>query len=160
MLKIILPQYGLWYIAQGFKQSYHEYFKQIKDLNMESPEGFKSFLELAMPLALHEIEAIKKNLNSEYLCRELIQYINMTRFEEMFSPFPKYSELITKELLLHGEIKRGEVKEIINKEQRTSTQLIRDLIDLEYIKSDSPKGVIRLNFPLEIAQFIFQDVFK
>jgi Fic family protein len=155
MLKNILPQYGLWYIAQGFKQYSHEYFKHIKDVNIESPEDFKAFVEFVLPLVLEQIEAINQKLNNKYLYRELTRYIDMTRFETSYPSFPKHSELITKELLIRGEVARGDVKEIINREQRSATKLIKDLMDLEYIKSDSPKGNIRLNFPLEIADIIF-----
>ncbi|MBN2826133.1 MAG: Fic family protein, partial [Campylobacterales bacterium] len=121
----------------------------------------KAFIEFMLHIAIAQIKTTKKHLNISTLHQNLLNYINYSRLD--YTPqkaLPIHTETITKELLLRGEIKRGEVQEIIHREQRTATQLIKDLMALGYITSDTPKGVIRLKFSISMAEFIFPSLLK
>jgi len=73
-------------------------------------------------------------------------------------PLPKYSEFLLKELLIQGELSRGEVKGIIGAGETTARNLIKKLLELDYLESDSPKGAIRLRFNSYFASKIFPDL--
>ena len=63
-------------------------------------------------------------------------------------------------LLLRGEIRRGEVPPIINRQSRTSTDLVKSLIDMDLIQSDTPKGPIRLKFNTHLISYLFPGLIK
>ena len=93
------------------------------------------------------------------LHKRIEKYIHLSR-EGFFDdkPLPKYSELLFKELLIEGEIPRGKVMDIIHTKERTATSLIKKLIQMDYIESDTPKGVIRLKFNAHFASYIFPEL--
>jgi len=71
---------------------------------------------------------------------------------------PKYSELLLRALLVNGELPRGKVKDIIGRESKTASTLIRKLIDLEYIESDTSKSPIHIKFNSFFASKIFPEL--
>ncbi|MBN2824913.1 MAG: hypothetical protein JXQ76_06310 [Campylobacterales bacterium] len=161
MLKSLIPNYGLWYMMQGFNEKSQQYKQYTQDIEIDAFTKSKEFLEFMLKIALKQITTMQKYLTIEYLYTKLNDYISYSRLEYTPCPsLPKHTELLTKELLIKGEIKRGEVKGIINREQRSATQLIYKLLELDYITTDSPKGSIRLHFTIEMAQFIFPSLLE
>ncbi|KIM06527.1 MAG: hypothetical protein KU38_12970 [Sulfurovum sp. FS08-3] len=157
----LMPNYGLWNFTKGVYNNFEKYQQYNYESAIESWQNVEEFMELVCQSALMQINDMKEYLNITRLNQSFLHYIQYTRLDDTpMKPLPPHTEAITKELLLRGEIKRGEVRQIIHREQRTATQLIRDLIDLKYLKSDSPKGAIRLNFTMEMVHFMFPNFVK
>jgi len=53
---------------------------------------------------------------------------------------------------------RGDVKNIIGTKDRIASSLIKDLIDMDYLKSDTPRGKIRINFNAHFATQLFPEL--
>ncbi|MEA2027829.1 MAG: hypothetical protein U9N49_02495 [Campylobacterota bacterium] len=153
-----LPSYGVWYISKVLYQNSMELEKFAQDIERGYLTGFQEFM---FTIAQTEIQTVDSYLRLPYLYEKLMHYIEYTRspyYQD--TPLPKHTAILTKELLLRGEIKRGEVKHIIDKEQRTATNLISELLRQDYITTDSPKGAIRLKFNLQMATFVFPKVLR
>jgi len=143
-----LPSYGLWSIARG------AYLHPIAT----QPNHF---LETLSMMIEREIDLMQSYLQLPYLHEKLMHYIDHTRSSHYHGePLSKHTEILTKELLLRGEIKRGEVQKVIGKEQRTATTLIGELLKQDYITTNSPKGAIRLKFNLQIALSVFPQLIE
>jgi Fic family protein len=71
---------------------------------------------------------------------------------------PKYSSVLFKELLIQGELQRGKVKEIIGEKDRTATTLIKTLLEMDYLASDSSKGAIRLKLNASFASYLMPEL--
>jgi hypothetical protein len=152
-----LSSYGTWYFTKGIYQNSIEYEKYINDQETYPLEKFQTFM---LNIANSEINLLQSYLKLPYLYEKLMHYIDYTRspyYQNM--ALSKHTEVLTKELLLCGEIKRGDVQKIIGKEQRTATTLISELLKQDYITTDSPKGAIRLKFTMQIASFVFPKLF-
>ena len=71
---------------------------------------------------------------------------------------PKHSYSLLKELIIKGEIKRGEVQKVTGLKESASTKLIRELLKRGFIQSDTPKGEIRIKFSAKFAMRLFPDL--
>ena len=55
---------------------------------------------------------------------------------------------VLRELLVRGEIHRGEAERISGLKERTARDMLSQLLKEKLITSDSPKGKIRVTFPV------------
>ena len=109
--------------------------------------------------ALDQIEFMHKNLQLNSLAERIDKFVILANNKMLdIEPLPQYSAMLLKELLVKGEISRGEVKNIINKSDRTATTLIKTLIQREYIESDTPKSAIRLKFNTVFASYVMPNL--
>lgn len=166
-----LEGYGLWNISRGLARDtkgYHEYLSQadmVRQGNLDgrgalSTKGFKEYVKFMLDTALDQIEFMNKNLKLDTLTSRIDNFVEFSQ-KNMYGEsnvLPKYSELLLRALLVDGEIPRGKVKDIIGREAKTASTLIRKLIDLEYIESDTSKSPIRIKFNSFFASKIFPEL--
>lgn len=170
LLCINLEGYGLWNISRGLARDSDEYKKYLSLADMPlqgitdgkgplSLRGLSYYLKYMLTLALEQIEFMSKNLQLSSLGNKIDKYVMLSEQGVLGSePLPKYASVLFRELLIDGEIARGKVKEIINKKDRTATTLIKTLLQLDYIESDTPKSAIRLKLNTNFASFLMPDL--
>ncbi len=153
-----LEGYGLWNISRGLAREIKNYQSELKYADMIrqgskdgkgnlSLMGLSSYLKFMLQTALDQIDYMQHSLNLATLSSRMQIFIQNSQ-QGMYNqePLPKYTQALFNHLLIHGEVKRGEVKEIIGKQKTVATQLIKKLLEMNYLESDSPKGTIRLKF--------------
>lgn len=64
----------------------------------------------------------------------------------------KGSYPILRETLLSGEIERGRAPELTGYKERMARKTVSTLLEKGLLVSDSPKGNLRLGFPLEVVE--------
>ena len=121
-----------------------------------STKAFISYIKFMLDVALDQIDFMHKNLKMHSLHDRIENYVRLSQ-EGLFSTkaLPKYSELLFKELLIAGEIPRGKVKDIIHTKERTAASLRKELIEMDFLTSDTPKSAVRLKFNAHFASYIF-----
>lgn len=150
-------------------EEYENYFN-IKDddgngefwhTGLLSEESSKRYIKFMLDVALEQVNYTKEHLAIDKVYKNIQRYIHHSK-EGLFDhdPLPEYSILLFKELLLLGEIRRGDVDAIKNKEKRTRTTLNKSLKDMGLITSDSPKGPIRIMFNAHLISHIFPGLIK
>ncbi len=167
---IQLEGYGLWNISRGLARNSSEYKNNLGfadvprhgDMDGRGPlslKGLKIYIKFMLEVALDQVEYMEKVLQLRTLSQRIENYVIFSQ-RGMYpkDPLPKYSEFLLKDLLLRGEIPRGKVGSIINASASTATKLIRELIDLGFLESDTPKGAIRIKFNAHFASEIFPDL--
>ena len=167
---ITLEGYGLWNISRGLSRRSEEYKRYLALADMVrqgdldgrgslSAKGFKTYIKFMLEVALDQVDFMSQNLRMNSLSERIEKYIRLSK-EGLIGdkPLPKYSELLLKELLIAGEVSRGKVMNIIGTKERTATSLIRELLAMEYIESDTPRGPIRIKFNALFASYIFPDL--
>ena len=162
--------YGLWNIARGLARNSQEYQKHLSfadmpqqgatdDRGLLSLRGLQYYLKYMLSTALDQINFMNKNLQLSSLANRIDKFIVLVNNGMIdIEPFPKYTSLLLKELLIKGEIARGEVKNIIHKSDRTATSLIKTLTDRDYIESDTPKSAIRIKFNAKFASYLMPNL--
>ena len=153
-----LQGYGLWNISRGLAREIKNYQSELKYADMIrqgakdgkgnlSLMGLHSYLKFMLQTALDQINYMQHSLNLTTLSSRMQIFIQNSQ-QGMYNQkaLPKHTQPLFNHLLIHGEAKRGEVKEIIGKQKTVATQLIKELLEMNYLESDSPKGAIRLKF--------------
>lgn len=158
--------YGLWGISRAIKRNNVRYKKAILEADLEaksvnegqlSKDGLEKFIHLMLDIANEEVEFSISNF--EKLPNRMKNYVKLSQsgfFDE--EPLPKNSELLFEKLLIYGEFPRGEVRSLINKQERSATYFIKKLTKLDFIYSDSPRGNLKLNFNLHFASKLFPEL--
>ncbi len=167
---IDLKGYGLWNISRGLSRRSEDYKRYLALADMVrqgdldgrgalSSKGFKAYIKFMLEVALDQVDFMGQCLKMNSLYERIVKYVRLSQ-EGMFEmkPLPKYSELLFKELLISGEVPRGKVMHIINTKSRTATSLIKELITMDYLESDTPKSPIRLKFNAHFASYIFPEL--
>jgi Fic family protein len=170
MCHIGLEGYGLWNISRGLARNANEYKRYLSYADQKrqgdrdgrgqlSLKGLELYTKFMLEMALDQITYMNKMLQLNTLSSRIGKFIELSR-QGMYTiePMPKYSETLLKELLMQGEVSRGEVKSIIGAGETTARNLIKKLLELEYIESSSPKGAIRLKFNSYFASKIFPEL--
>lgn len=165
-----LEGYGLWNISRGLSRRSEDYKRYLALADMPrqgdldgrgalSTKAFISYIKFMLEVALDQVNFMNQNLKMNSLYERIERYIRLSK-EGFFDtkPLPKYSELLFKELLMVGEVSRGKVMDIIHTKERTATSLIKELTQLDFIESDTPKGAIRLKFNAHFASYIFPEL--
>ncbi len=170
LLHIHLEGYGLWNISRGLakdSRGYREYLAQADMVRQGdrdgrgalSSKGLQRFVKFMLETSLDQIKFMNECLRLDLLSSRIEKFVRLSQ-EGMYGRdiLPKYSELLLKELLIKGEIARGEVKYIIGTKDRTASTLIKKLIEMDYIESSTPKRPIRLKFNSFFASKVFPEL--
>lgn len=169
-LNIDIEGYGLWNISRGLARSNEEYKKNLAfgDMPLQSAtdgrgplslRGLKYYLRFMLETSLDQIKFMHKNLQLNSLAQRIDKFVVLANNKMLdIEPLPAYSAMLLKELLIKGELSRGEVKSIINKSDRTATTLIKTLIKREFIESNTPKSAIRLKFNSMFASYVMPNL--
>ena len=165
-----LEGYGLWNISRGLSRRSEDYKRYLALADMVrqgdldgrgalSTKAFISYIKFMLEIALDQVDFMNQNLKMNSLHKRIERYVRLSK-EGFFGtkPLPKYSELLFKELLMAGEVPRGKVMDIIHTKDRTATTLIKELIQMDFLESDTPKSAIRLKFNAHFASYIFPEL--
>lgn len=167
---IQLEGYGLWNISRGLARNTDAYKKYLAYADMErqgdrdgrgslSIKGLKSYIKFMLKIALDQVEYMGEVLRLQTLSQRVENYVKFSQ-QGMYpnEVLPKYSEFLLKELLMVGEMPRGKVQDVIHASERTARKLIKDLVRMNYLESDTPTGAIRIKFNAHFASVIFPNL--
>jgi len=170
ILNANIKGYGLWNISRGLARNNKAYRENLAFADMVqqgatdgrgplSLRGLKYYLQFMLEISLDQIDFMHKNLQLDTLANRIDKFVLLANNGLLnVEPFPKYSALLLKELLIKGAIARGDVKNIIHKSDRTATTLIKTLIQREYIESETPKGAIKIKFNAKFASYLMPNL--
>jgi Fic family protein len=165
-----LDGYGLWNISRGLARSSESYksYLALADMPRQgdydgrgalSMKSLKEFVRFMLEISLDQIEFMSKNLDLATLSNRMEKYVKLSQNDMLdIKPLPKYTLPLLKELLICGELQRGKVKEIIGTKDRVATYLIKDLLELGYIQSYTPKGAIRLKINAHFGSYLIPEL--
>lgn len=62
---------------------------------------------------------------------------------------------LLRDVLLRGEIARGEAVRITGKPERTARRIVAALLEGNLLTSETPKGTLRIAFPAKVVGYYF-----
>jgi Fic family protein len=168
LLGMKLEGYGLWNISRGLARESLEYKKHLASADIQKQgehdgrgvltnKGLKIFVRYMLKTALDQVNYMGKALKLETLNHKIEQYVKLSALVGD-EPLPKYSLPLFKELLICGELPRGKVKDIIGTKDRTASTLIKELIQKDFLESNTPKSPIKLKFNAHFASYLFPEL--
>jgi len=167
--------FGLWSVSRGLARKSAEYKAALADADSPrrndldgrgdlSNEALVRFCRFFLEVCLDQVEYMGGLLRLRELLDRIRQYVNM-RFSGMIPDPPSGMQLrrdaarMLQEVLIHGESSRGEVIAASGLKERTGRDLLGQLLKEELLISDSPKGSVRLGFPVHAAGWFFPDLY-
>lgn len=172
MKRVKLDSLGLWTLSRGFARKTDEYrgYLAIADAAREgdfdgrsnlSNIGLNRFCEFYFQVALDQITFMKELLQLENLRDRIIGYVhlrseNMLPHENTLRIEAKY---VLSEIMMRGEIARGEVKRISGLEERTARDLTSQLEREGLIKSTNHRAPLQFNIPSKVVGYYFPSLY-
>lgn len=140
-----------------------EYDSEPAKRNLQN-EGPIKFCRFFLEVCLDQVEYMEGLLRLEALVERIRRYVELRGYGMIPSPIGKKvlkteSARMLQEVLVQGEAARGMVIAASGLKERTGRSLLGQLLDEGLLVSDTPKGEVRLGFPIHAAGWFFPDLY-
>ncbi len=173
--RIPVHGFGLWSVSRGLARRNVDYKSALSradtprrnDLDGRgnlSNEGLINFCRFFLDVCLDQVEYMGDLLRLEELVERIRRYIELRSSGMIPGPAREKglkveSARMLQEVLVKGEAARGTVIEASGLKERTGRSLLGQLIAEGLLVSDTPKGDVRLGFPIHAAGWFFPDLY-
>lgn len=174
--RLPLQGYGLWNVSQGLARQRDAYMGALShadDHRLNDYDGrgnlsdraLVAFCRFFLETCLDQIDFMHSLLKTDGLLGHIEGYVSLRRAKLIPGPIPEYATLKTEaaymlqEVLLRGEVKRGEIIRVSGMAERTGRSVLKQLLDEGALVSDSPKGAVRMTFSIHVAGYLFPDLY-
>ncbi len=168
--------HGLWSVSRGLARRNADYKEALSwadaprrnDLDGRgglSNEGLVRFCRFFLEICLDQVEYMGAMLRLEELVLRVRNYVDL-RDRGMIpgpsgikKPLRAEASRMLQEVLVHGVLSRGDVLIASGLKERTGRNLLGFLLEEGLLVSDSPKGEVRLGFPIHAAGWFFPELY-
>ena len=168
--------YGLWSASRGLARRNADYKAALtradaprrNDLDGRgnlSNEGLIHFCRFFLEVCLDQVEYMGDLMKLEELIQRIRQYVDLRNRGIVPGPLGEKQPLrpeafgMLQEVLIHGNASRGDVIHASGLKERTGRNLLGMLLEEGLLISDTPKGEVRLGFPIHAAGWFFPELY-
>ena len=150
----------LWSVARGLARQEDKYkaILQAADTPRQgdldgrgslSEKALVKFCEFFLEICIDQVEYMSSLLDFKVLSERMRIHV-----EEMIAmkELPKGSYALLREALLIGEFERGKAQEITGLKDRAAREVLYALVKKGLLVSDTPRGAVRLGFPIDVVE--------
>ncbi|WP_319548452.1 hypothetical protein [Desulfogranum marinum] len=157
----------LWPVARGLARQKNEYkaILQAADAPRQgdldgrgslSQKTLVKFCEFFLKICIDQVEYMNILLDFKVLSERIrIHVEEMTAMKEL----PKGSYTLLREALLIGEFQKGKAQEITGFKDRAAREVLYALVKKGLLVSDTPRGPVRLGFPIDVVERWFPQLY-
>jgi Fic family protein len=150
----------LWSVARGLARRKDDYKALLQaadeprrgDLDGRgtlSQEALIDFCRFFLSICIDQVEFMSSLLDYKTLSERIRIHVDeMIALKEL----PKGSYALLREALLVGEFERGKVEDITGFKNRAARDVLYALTKKGFLVSDTPRGPIRLGFPIDVIE--------
>jgi Fic family protein len=158
---------GLWALSRGLARRREDYYNALEAADEHryndydgrgnlSQRCLDDFVEFILDVAIDQVGYMSRLLEIDGLLERLSQYVDILAARGALDASAKY---VLGEVLLRGELARGEIPRITGKPDRTARRITQSLLKLELLTSESSLSPLRMNFPMKSVPYIFPALF-
>ncbi len=167
LIKTRIDGHGLWTVSRGLARNRDTYLAALAGADKHrqgdldgrgalSSKGLQRFCVFFLEIALDQIEFMSGLLALDGMKRRISGYVErQVRLGEL----QEESTYLLREVFLNGAIQRGEASRITGKPERSARRILKNLLEKSLLTSDSPKGPVRLAFPVKVAAYYFPQLY-
>jgi Fic family protein len=119
-------------------------------------KGLQAFCLFFLTTCIDQIDYMASILEPSELLRRMEIY---TEEEQRAGRLPKGTFNLLREALLAGSFARGQAASITNYKDRQARTVLSLLLEKELLVSDSPRGFVRLGFPIDVIERWFPKLY-
>ena len=182
LLRMPVHGFGLWSVSRGLARKNAEYKAALAEADNPrrndldgrgslSNEALVMFCRFFLAICLDQVEYMGSLLQLEELMDRIKQYIHMRSSGVIPVPesglktkatkkLRKEAAKMLQEVLIRGELSRGDVIAASGLKERTGRDLLGQILQEELLVSDTPKGNVRLGFPVHAVGWFFPDLYS
>ena len=173
--RIPVHGFGLWSVSRGLARGNVDYKSALawadalrrNDLDGRgnlSNEGLVHFCRFFLDVCLDQVEYMGGLLRLEKLVERVRRYVELRSSGMIPGPAGEKglraeAARMLQDILMRGEAARGSVISASGLKERTGRNLLGQLIEEGLLVSDTPKGEVRLGFPIHAAGWFFPDLY-
>lgn len=162
--------HGLWTASRGFARHRPRYFDALAAADAErrndydgrgarSEAALAAFCEFFLETCLDQVRFMGRLLDLDALLARVEAYAARRAAGGMGARLAPEAALLLREALLRGEFARGDAPRITGTSERTARRILGMLVHERLLLSDTPKGPVRLGFPVDVVGFYFPQLF-
>ena len=103
-------------------------------------------------MALDQIKFMSDLLDFDGLQKRIMGYVDR---QTALGELQTESGYLLREVLLRGEVPRGEASRITGRPERTARRILKDLLDKKLLGSEFEKGAVHLALPARVVGYYF-----
>ena len=159
--------HGLWSISRGLSRGLEnraEYKRMMDHADMPrqgdldgrgnlSQHALNEFVLWFLRVCLDQVKFMSGLFEIDALAKRLRSYV-----ERSDTLKPEAAPLL-EEALIRGEFERGEIARITGLPERTARRVLKDVVDMGLLASQTPKGAVSLRFPADALEVLFPKLF-
>ncbi len=172
MKKAQIESHGLWTISRGLARANETYKNMLATADSSrkgdydgrgnlSEEALKEFCLYFLDTCLDQIEFMSELLDLDNFANRINGYINL-RAQGLLTgenQLKEESKHILTEVMLRGEISRGDAKRVTGLPERSARRVLSGLEDEELVTSESHKSPVRFSIPPKVVGYYFPDLY-
>ena len=162
-----IAAHGLWSISRGLARGLAdagEYKRMMDEADsprrgdLDGPGSLSlaaliEFVSWFCRVALDQVTFMAGLFDLEGLGDRLRRYVQQTL------GLDEEASILPVEVLRRGELARGEAPRVLGRPERTARVVLGKLVEAELLKSETPKGPVRLHFSTDSADVLFPRLF-
>ncbi len=174
--RLPLAGYGLWNVSRGLARHRDDYMAALTWADAPrrndydgrgnlSNEGLARFCRFFFDICLDQIDYMSDLLKLDALLDRIKGYVQLRTARVAPAPAPEQPVLkaeaayMLQEALLRGEVARGDIIRVSGMAERTGRMLLGQLLNEGLLISDTPKGPVRIAFPIFVTGYLFPDLY-
>ena len=163
LVKARIDGHGMWTVSRGLARNRTDYLAALARADTHrqgdmdgrgnlSNKGLVTFCTFFLEMALDQIKFMSDLLDFDSLQKRIIGYVD---YQAALGELQPESGYLLREVLLRGEVPRGEASRITGKPERTARRILKDLLEKKLLYAETSKGVVRLSFPTRAVGYYF-----
>ena len=163
LIKAQIGGHGLWAVSRGFARNREAYLRALAGADAHrqgdvdgrgnlSNRGLTGFCTFFLQTALDQIDFMSSLLDLDGLQKRMSGYVERQVSQGELTLEAAY---LLRDVLLRGEVPRGEATRITGRPERTARRILKGLLDKKLLNADTEKGPVRLNFPVGVVGYYF-----
>jgi Fic family protein len=167
-----LDAQGLWSMSRGLARNRDGYYAALTqgDLPRQgdldgrgnlSDKGLHNFCEFFLTTAIDQLDFMQQLLNLDSLSARVMYYLELRQRGGILGakPIRSEAEYLLKDVLLRGEVPRGEVSRITGLKERTARTLVSELLQADLLQSASIRSPLRIKIPVAVGEYYFPKLY-
>jgi Fic family protein len=167
MLQDALDTGGVWSVARGLARSSQDYKAKLQDCDSSrrgnldgrgnlSESALVGFTQYFLKICIDQVDFMEGLVRPDKIRDRIIGWC---KSQVDAGKLPKQSPTLLEAVLYRGEIKRGELMDLLHVSRRTATRVVSELLETGILASDSAKSPLRIAFPAKLASEIMPGLF-